>query len=305
MSPNKNHHLVPNTISDENNSKSAHKYGNNNTHTPDKNIELTSITDDESITKNSREDTKNRYKSDNDSNSEESNRKNRTAKNDTIQKWKELFRNTKDNVILNWNSKQQHLNRGTNHKQTKIFDQSAHLTANLPFGDDVTAHSECEGILFHNINGIKDEHNWYQINTTMKELNMSGFGLAETNTSMKGYLFHKWNDITRKTFKVSRTTSSESNVQTETDEYKPGGMITVMVDKWQARVTKMGSNERGLGRWSYMIISSNKHNLVILTVYKPCKTTGPNTAWTQQSYEWTETRYQGNRKLSERRLPKI
>jgi hypothetical protein len=140
---------------------------------------------------------------------------------------------------------------------------------------------EYEGILFHNINGIKDAHNWYQINTTMKELNMACYGFAEINTSMKGYLFHKWNDITRKTFRVSRAIASESDVPTET-EYKPGGTITVMVDKWQARITKMGSDERGLGQWTYIIISSNKHKLVIMTAYKPCKTTGPNTAWTQQ-----------------------
>jgi hypothetical protein len=113
---------------------------------------------------------------------------------------------------------------------------------NLPFGDDVTTHMDYEGILFHNINGIKDAHNWYQINTMMKELNMACFGFAEINTSMKGYLFHKWNNITQKTFRVSRAISSESDVPME-NEYKPGGTITIMVDKWQARVTKMGSNK--------------------------------------------------------------
>jgi hypothetical protein len=54
------------------------------------------------------------------------------------------------------------------------------------------------------------------------------------------------------------------------------------VDKWQARMTETGTDERGLGRWSYVILSSNKQKLAIITAYKPCKTTGPNTAWTQQ-----------------------
>jgi hypothetical protein len=43
-----------------------------------------------------------------------------------------------------------------------------------------------------------------------------------------------------------------------------------------------GTDERGLGRWSYIILRSNKQKLAIITAYKPCKTTGPNTAWTQQ-----------------------
>jgi hypothetical protein len=62
---------------------------------------------------------------------------------------------------------------------------------NLPFGDDITKDYNCEGFLFHNVNGIKDEHNWFQILSTMKDLNITFFGLAEMNTTMHSYFFHK------------------------------------------------------------------------------------------------------------------
>jgi hypothetical protein len=79
-----------------------------------------------------------------------------------------------------------------------------------------------EGKIFHNINGLKDEHNWFQTMHMMKEINASIFGLVELNTTMKGYSFHKWNEITRKVFKTSKSTSSESDIKFDTD-YKPGG----------------------------------------------------------------------------------
>jgi hypothetical protein len=70
-------------------------------------------------------------------------------------------------------------------------------------------------------------------------------------------------------------------VKTDTD-YKPGGMITTVTGKWQARVTKMGQDKKGLGRWSYVRISSKRNNLIIITAYRPCKSTGPITSWMQQ-----------------------
>jgi hypothetical protein len=52
--------------------------------------------------------------------------------------------------------------------------------------------------------------------------------------------------------------------------------------KWQARTTSHGQDERGVGRWSYMKISSNKKSLIIITAYRPCLSQGPSTAWIQQ-----------------------
>jgi hypothetical protein len=166
-------------------------------------------------------------------------------------------------------------------RQQKICNTKTYQQDNLPYGDNIETQSDYEGIVFHNINGIKDKHNWFQILWTVKELNITCFGFAELNTLMKGYQYHKWNDITRKVFRVSKSETSESDIRMDTD-YKQGGTSTTIVDKWQSRVAERGSNDKGLGRWSYLVLSSNCRKLAIITAYRPCKTQGPTTAWTQQ-----------------------
>jgi hypothetical protein len=165
--------------------------------------------------------------------------------------------------------------------QEKIFNPESFQKDNLPFGDSIHNDDDIEGFLFHNINGIKDESNWTQINLTMLELNISCFGFVEINTTLRGISFSKWNEITRKTFKYSRTSSSESDINFK-NQYKPGGTLTTVVGNWQSRVTEKGQDPSGLGRWSYVKLSSNKQNLMVVTAYRPCKTMGPTTTWTQQ-----------------------
>jgi hypothetical protein len=65
---------------------------------------------------------------------------------------------------------------------------------NIPFGNDISSQNKFECFLFHNINGIKDNHNWLQINMTMKDLNVTCFGFAEINTSMRGNQFNNNNN---------------------------------------------------------------------------------------------------------------
>jgi hypothetical protein len=117
----------------------------------------------------------------------------------------------------------------------------------------------------------------------MHELQVTGFGFAETNTTHRGRYYEKWHSITKKIFKTSRTVTSESDIIYD-QPYKPGGTLTTVVGKWQSRVSKRGTDNSGLGRWSYIRLSSNKKSIVIVTAYKPLKTQGPYTAWTQQ---WT------------------
>lgn len=171
------------------------------------------------------------------------------------------------------NSKFNNNNNGLRQKrlQQQTILNYKYNDENLPFGDDITKDYDCEGFLFHNVNGIKNEHNWFQILSTMKDLNITFFGIAETNTTMHGYFFHKWNEHVRKVFRVSKTEASESDIKFDS-EYKPGGTFSAIVDKWQARVTEKGSDNSGLGRWNHIIISSNKKKLVVITAYKPCKT---------------------------------
>jgi hypothetical protein len=62
--------------------------------------------------------------------------------------------------------------------QTTV-NQEDHL--NLPFGDCIMDEKQGCTILFHNINGMKDNKNWYQILATMKDLNVDIFGFTEVN----------------------------------------------------------------------------------------------------------------------------
>jgi hypothetical protein len=118
-------------------------------------------------------------------------------------------------------------------------------TSNLPFGDDIMEDTNYDTILFHNINGIKEETNWYQISKTMAELQVSIFGFAEINQTLRQGAQHKWVQVTRKFFAHSKMTYSESDVPMHS--YKPGGTMTTITGKWRARVSEKGSDDTGLG----------------------------------------------------------
>jgi hypothetical protein len=91
----------------------------------------------------------------------------------------------------------------------------------------------------------------------MHELQATGFGFTEINTTFKGASFQKWNTIIRKTFQHSKMTISESDIIYD-QAYKPGGTLTAVIGKWQSRVSERGTDKTGLGRWSYLRLSSNK-----------------------------------------------
>jgi hypothetical protein len=165
--------------------------------------------------------------------------------------------------------------------QSTIQAGNSFQSENTPFGDNIEQFQDKECFLFHNINGVKDETNWTQINRTMQELDITCFGFSEINTTFRGTSFLKWNNITRKTFRQSRMITSESDIRFETN-YKPGGTLTAIVGKWQSRISGKGTDPSGLGRWSYFRISSNKKNPIIVMAYKPLKMQGPHMAWTQQ-----------------------
>jgi hypothetical protein len=165
-------------------------------------------------------------------------------------------------------------------------------TTNLPFGDNILDSPE-DGtiILNHNINGIKDQTNWYQIMNTMKELNVDIFGFTEINKSINYGYNNEWRAITRKLFYHERTAHSESNIELESS-YKPGGTMTTITGKWQSRISAQGQDPKGLGQWSYIKISSKKTSMIIVTAYRPCATQGPQTAWMQQ---WAMLRETGEK----------
>jgi hypothetical protein len=70
------------------------------------------------------------------------------------------------------------------------YQQVSNLTTYIlvHFGDDLHNYSDIKCFIFHNINRIKDETNWVQINQTMYELDVTGFSLAEINRA-QSYLW--------------------------------------------------------------------------------------------------------------------
>jgi hypothetical protein len=68
--------------------------------------------------------------------------------------------------------------------------------------------------------------------------------------------------------------------------------MTTITGKWQARVSEMGKDNKGLGRWSYVKVNSKRSSIVIITAYRPCKALGPQTSWMQQ---WSILRERGIR----------
>lgn len=170
--------------------------------------------------------------------------------------------------------------KSRNEKKYLQIKLQHNIDSNDHYGDNIFDHHDHEVILFHNINGMKDDTNWFQIVTTMSELNTSIFGFAELNKSMtKGSL--DWRSTLQKIFYYSRTSLSESSVQFETS-YKPGGTMTTITGKWQARVSKHGQDPKGLGRWSYQKVSSQRKLITFITAYRPCYSQGPSTSWMQQ-----------------------
>jgi ribonuclease HI len=160
---------------------------------------------------------------------------------------------------------------------------------NNTFGSELQTANEGEIFYFHNINGIKSDDNWAQILITLREHNVTCFGMAETNISFAHATAKDHLRKLRQTFKHSRISTSERE-STKVEKYKPGGTLTAVVDKWQARVTAQGEDDRGLGRWSYLKFSSKRKNLIVITAYRPTPAQGITTNWMQQ---WILLRQKG------------
>jgi hypothetical protein len=107
--------------------------------------------------------------------------------------WQKLFKHSKNETTKST----------IKHKRYSQFKLKTFETDNLPVGDDIHEQHDGEIFLFHNINGIKDDDNWHQILTTMKELQIDIFGFAELNKTMNHGKKYKWMNIMRKYFYYS------------------------------------------------------------------------------------------------------
>jgi hypothetical protein len=98
------------------------------------------------------------------------------------------------------------LQPATGTRPAMIQQRLLHCTENIPFGNTINKDSDedSELLLFHNINGLKDDKNWYQILTTMSELGVDIMGFAEINKSIQlGYRTDQWKSTIRKIYYYS------------------------------------------------------------------------------------------------------
>eukprot|EP00957_Ditylum_brightwellii_P005134 390504-Ditylum_brightwellii.AAC.1 len=76
-----------------------------------------------------------------------------------------------------------------------------------------------------------------------------------------------------------------SSNETSSSLYQPGGVAIFCKGRMTGRINKMGSDEKGLGRWCYIRLSGkyNKHIWIIAT-YRVCNqgSEGLETAYMQQ-----------------------
>jgi hypothetical protein len=108
--------------------------------------------------------------------------------------WKNFFKQKRAQEKKNHNETQITTNTKILYQANLIQTDKQEL--NISFGHLIKTSTEYECFLFHNINGLKDEHNWTQINSVMKDLDITCMGFAEINNTMNGINYQKWNAIT-------------------------------------------------------------------------------------------------------------
>jgi hypothetical protein len=99
--------------------------------------------------------------------------------------WQKIFKQPPKQITIKEPPQRQNTRQRRKH-QTVLQHFNHNNEINLAFGHPIKYNSQYECFLFHNINGIKDEHNWAQINLTMLDLDVTCFGFAEINTTARG-----------------------------------------------------------------------------------------------------------------------
>ena len=91
-------------------------------------------------------------------------------------------------------------------------------------------------------------------------------------------------DRTRGWFECSNVNYAHNTLEPRISTLsQPGGVVSIIIDTMQHKVDASGKNFTGLGRWTWTKFKGkNNRHLWVITVYRPCKTEGSKTAYTQQ-----------------------
>ena len=130
------------------------------------------------------------------------------------------------------------------------------------------------------------------------------FMASETNVNWKTAKFR--NDFQRKVTNIwpaNRVAFSTSDVgiEFELHEYLPGGTSTMFFDNLSMRVIKVGEDDSGLGRWSYITLEGQEgRKVTFITAYRICSSPmrGTKTSCRQQSKVINQQEMRHNKEAS-------
>ena len=143
-------------------------------------------------------------------------------------------------------------------------------------------------LAFQNINGFglsKEKIKDKQLFDFLKEEEVDMMGMAEANICWpKADQKNRLWDRTRGWFECSNVNYAHNTLEPRISTLsQPGGVASIIVDKLAHKVDASGKDFTGLGRWTWTKFKGkNNMHLRVITVYRPCKTEGSKTAYTQQ-----------------------
>ncbi len=161
---------------------------------------------------------------------------------------------------------------------------------NIPYGDDIEytpKHTKAFRLYYQNIRGAKTNNSWgdwekgYE---KLSEWDVDAATLVETNTAWTYQNIRQAAIKAKKHFDQLHINTSGSNELT-TSDFQPGGTASSIHNRWTVRVIEKLTDSSGLGRWSgYRLVGTGKHNIIILTAYRPTKSAdmSTNTCYSQQ-----------------------
>jgi hypothetical protein len=177
-------------------------------------------------------------------------------------------------------------NNNRNLQQTRLYPTA--FNPNEPWGNSLqNKQMNVIRIGFRNIRSLPisiTEDKNQQLCDDIKSGQFDVFGMSEINLawhrlsyeSLPSRRFRSLLDTSKFVFGNNRHDLNCSNKQ-------KGGTMIGIVDQTCHRVIRMGNDERNLGRWSWVLIQgSHSSLLLIVSVYRPCNTTGATTVYSQQ-----------------------
>ena len=148
-------------------------------------------------------------------------------------------------------------------------------------------------ILFQNIGGLgdlyqdKEPEKIVRLKKFLIKHNVDVVGIAETNTDWRTLPTENnlWNR-TSSWFQSRRLSVSHNDkVAPKTGRYfQVGGTLTMLIDEMASRPLQTGSDEKGYGRWSWIVLTGKDNRVTrFVTAYCPCKsTTNTSGTYSQQ-----------------------